>query len=286
MLKQRILTALVLIPLIALTLLYAPFAVFALASTVVFSIAAWEWASLANCNRIVKICYVLVCSLGVGALAGICNKLDCRYKEEYNILKILDVITICWWFIIAIAVVTYPKVKNILTSKVLLLVAGLFTLVPAWHGLLVCFNDASGRIIVTLLLSISIIADTGAYFSGKYFGKTPLAPQVSPKKTIEGLAGAIILSVVIACAIYMIIGIEYSKKPLVIYEISYMLLMVFCLVIVAALGDLWESLVKRVHNVKDSGSILPGHGGILDRIDSHIAVFALFPVCYRIIIFF
>ena len=181
--------------------------------------------------------------------------------------------------------VTYPKVKNILTSKLLSLVAGLFTLVPAWHGLLVCFNDTdiNGRIIVMLLLAVSIIADTGAYFSGKYFGETPLSPQVSPKKTVEGLAGAIILNVILVFVYLFIRNWDHLPK---IPEISYLLLIVFCLVIIAALGDLWESLVKRVHNVKDSGSILPGHGGILDRIDSHIAVFALFPVCYRIINYF
>jgi phosphatidate cytidylyltransferase len=281
MLKQRILTAVVLIPLIALTLLYAPFAVFTVASTTVFAIAAWEWASLANCSRIVKICYVLVCSLGVGALAGICDKLNCHY--DYNILKILDVLTICWWLVIVIAVVTYPKIKTILKSKLLLLVAGLFTLVPAWHGLLVCFNDTNGRIIVTCLLAVSIIADTGAYFSGKYFGKTPLAPQVSPKKTVEGLAGAIILNVILA---FMFLFVIHGTNALKTYIIFQALFNIFCLVIIAALGDLWESLVKRVYNVKDSGSILPGHGGVLDRIDSHIAVFAVFPVCYRIIYYF
>jgi phosphatidate cytidylyltransferase len=226
MLKQRILTALALIPIIALTILYAPFAVFAVATTAIFAVAAWEWASVANCNRIVKICFVLVCSLCVGALAGIHNVMETMeaggYNEGYDILKILDVLTICWWFIIAIAVVTYPKVKNILTSKLLSLVAGLFTLVPAWHGLLVCFNDTdiNGRIIVMLLLAVSIIADTGAYFSGKYFGETPLSPQVSPKKTVEGLAGAIILNVILVFVYLFIRNWDHLPK---IPEISYLL---------------------------------------------------------------
>ena len=272
MLKQRIITALILIPIVIATILFAPFALFTLAVTAVFSLAIWEWALLGKCGTIVKICYLLVCLLCVGALCGVSNEL-------HDDVLIFDILTICWWLCIAVAVIVYPKAKNIFASKVVLLIAGIFTLVPAWHGLLVCFNH--NRESVLGLLAISIIADTGAYFSGKYFGKTLLAPQVSPKKTIEGLAGAVILGVAIT-SLFLIINHQSFKLD----EIVYPLLAIVCLVLVSSLGDLWESLVKRVHNVKDSGNILPGHGGVLDRIDSHIAVFSLFPVCYRIIEYF
>ena len=129
---------------------------------------------------------------------------------------------------------------------------------------------------LVILIGIIALADSGAYFAGKWFGKHKLAPLVSPGKTIEGMIGGLVLSLCIVLAVGTGLDIDLHRY------IS--LIIVTCLVaLFSVVGDLFESCAKRVANVKDSGNILPGHGGVLDRMDGVIAatpIFVLFQHYY------
>jgi len=129
----------------------------------------------------------------------------------------------------------------------------------------------SGIILLSVIF-LTALNDTGAYFFGKFFGKHKLAPAISPNKTIEGLIGGIITSIIFSIFLYYYL---FNVRIGIIYWV----LIVFALMIFANLGDLVESKLKRVVNIKDSGNILPGHGGMLDRLDSHFVVIPAFWFC-------
>ena len=130
-----------------------------------------------------------------------------------------------------------------------------------------------GAKLVLLVCFLVWSADTGAYFSGKRFGKHKMAPAVSPNKTIEGLVGGVILAVIITW-----LGAKLLSIPFI--SISSLLSIAIITVVISVLGDLVESMFKRASGVKDSGNILPGHGGILDRIDSLTAAIPVFALLY------
>jgi phosphatidate cytidylyltransferase len=148
-------------------------------------------------------------------------------------------------------------------------VAGFFALVPAWAAIQSIHSSGESGPILTLFLLVLIwVADSGAYFAGHRWGRTKLAPIISPGKTREGLYGAMAGSVVCAVALSWWLG-EWSR-------LHWMLLLCLATVLLSVVGDLFESLFKRQAGAKDSGAILPGHGGVLDRIDSVTAAAPLF----------
>ncbi|MEY2863347.1 MAG: hypothetical protein RLY58_1054 [Pseudomonadota bacterium] len=117
------------------------------------------------------------------------------------------------------------------------------------------------------------VADSGAYFAGRALGSRPLAPDVSPKKTLEGLAGGVVLTTVLA------VSVAYQQQLVGWHCVGFLLLSMLT-VLVSVLGDLVESMFKRQAGVKDSGTLLPGHGGVLDRIDSLLAATPIFALGY------
>jgi phosphatidate cytidylyltransferase len=138
-----------------------------------------------------------------------------------------------------------------------------------WIGVLlgtlvVVRKDDQGLAWIFFILGISWLADTGGYFGGRFFGKTPLYPRISPKKTVEGLVGGLITSVVGSVVI--------ARIGLVEVPVWHVVILGFFGCLLSVVGDLSESMLKRAWNVKDSGWIMPGHGGLLDRIDSVLFV--------------
>lgn len=114
-------------------------------------------------------------------------------------------------------------------------------------------------------------ADSGAYFSGRLFGKHKLAPQISPNKTVEGLLGGILTGLAVAAGFGLLNGVTMAQFP-------SLLLVSFVAILASVIGDLFESLLKRHAGIKDSGSMIPGHGGVLDRIDSTLAALPVFAL--------
>ena len=159
-------------------------------------------------------------------------------------------------------VIGFPNNMNLLNKNMVLSLSnGLFLLAPMVASLAILHSQ--DRVLVLLLLFLIWAADIGAYFSGKHFGRKKLCPQVSPNKTFEGVYGGILLAQVVAIS-YVAIIVQSPKMN------DFLVFCFLALVVslVSVLGDLFESALKRMSGQKDSGRLLPGHGGLLDRIDS------------------
>lgn|SRR6185437_2319430 len=201
----------------------------------------------------------------VGLLSTITGLLFILYFTPYDASQIVRIVSILTWcLIIPIMLVWQPK--NI--SKIAICGLAVIIFVPAFYSLVV-LQGLFGSMQLISILAIAWVADTGAYFVGRKFGKHKLAPSISPGKTIEGAIGGMVFVL-----IYLLI---LKSLNVTVYLPDYFAVLKFAIILttVSMLGDLIESWFKRVAKVKDSGNLLPGHGGIFDRIDSLIAVLAV-----------
>lgn len=252
MLISRVITALFLAPLFVFAMYNLNRPYFSLLIAIIVLIAAWEWTSFvkikSNKN---KSFYVLI----IFILMALSFKLDINYQINFLFLIIF------WWLINLIWILKYPKLQSFWYKNQLLRgLNGILVIIPTWLSFIL-IRELLGAGWLLFLLFLIWGADTGAYFVGKNFGKRKLLKKVSPGKTVEGVIGAIATSIVISILALYSNNISYDKWLLYI-------VLTFLVVIASVVGDLFESIFKRATNMKDSGSILPGHGGILDRIDS------------------
>lgn len=263
MLKQRIFTALVLAPLALWGILAMPPQAFAITIGVIFAMAGWEWSRLCGLEHPAgRAAYVVLLSF---AMAG-----GYPLLAQGNWPLALLIIALMWWALALMAVLGYPQGTALWQrSGVARGIAGLLVLLPSWAALAL-LHERFGPGYVILLMVVVWGADTGAYFAGRAFGRHKLAPRVSPGKTWEGVAGGAVLALLVAW-----VG-TYWLEPVGGHAVF--LLLVLLLVMISILGDLLESLFKRIADVKDSGGLLPGHGGVLDRIDSLTAAAPLFAL--------
>lgn len=262
MLKQRVLTALLLAPLALWGIWISPEAVFATILALIFLMGAWEWAGLSGLDgKLSRLVYVLL-------LTGLMLALYWG-REVNNLTLMIGVLALMWWTMALMAVLTHPHGTTIWRSGLARGLAGLFVLLPAWLAMVELHaHGEHGPGWVILLVMLVWAADTGAYFAGKLFGRHKLAPHVSPGKTWEGVIGGMLLALLIA-----LIGSYWLSPPA---GIMSFVLLVLATIMISILGDLLESLFKRIADIKDSGGLLPGHGGMLDRIDSLTAAAPLF----------
>jgi phosphatidate cytidylyltransferase len=260
MLRNRLITAAVMAPLIVLAVLKLPPLWFASVWGVLIVAAAWEWTGLCGVSGIAgRIGFLL---------AVILSQLSAKYWAPYAIEWLPWPVAV-WWFVVGMAMRMVPdRLAAMRYPKAMMLVTGFFVLVTAWI-LLVWLRVNFGVKQVLFLLVLIWVADAAAYFVGKRFGRTKLLPQISPGKTVEGVYGALLLTAIYALGV----GLYYEFQPIVVSDFVVLSLLT---VIISVAGDLFESLAKRQRGVKDSGSLLPGHGGVLDRIDSLIAAVSVF----------
>jgi phosphatidate cytidylyltransferase len=255
MLQQRIFTGLGLFILALGILLCTHGIVFNLACGILCLLANYELAKMYRFSP-------LQLGFNLSLNAGLMILIPQLHYDISQIIRIISVIM--WCFVVPLVLIFIPK--NFSKFSIMLFSSALF--IPAYYVLIMLHAMFdSGQLIS--LMAIAWIADTGAYFTGCKFGKHKLAPKISPGKTIEGAIGGLILVI-----LYLLI-LKYFD--LTFYLLSYAMVFKFATIItiVSIAGDLFESWLKRVAKVKDSGSFLPGHGGIFDRIDSLIAVLAI-----------
>ena len=177
-----------------------------------------------------------------------------------------------FWILALGAVLTYPRSRSVLLCKPAMIVAGIVALPVAWLALVQVAQAPDGPGLLIWLLAAAAAADIGAYFAGRRFGRRRLAPQVSPAKTWEGAIGG-----AIAILARGVVGAAYFGGDLAA-SMPRWLGLTAVLLLASVTGDLFESAFKRARGVKDSGGLLPGHGGVLDRIDSVIATAPVFAV--------
>ena len=256
MLKQRLLTVAVVLPLLLASLFLLPNPGWALLMTVPAALGALEWSKLAGHGRAARSLSVVV--LLASCLMLIAVATSQRFPAlETNLAMALFVLALLFW---AIAVPVWLYSKWRVTHRLLLAVAGWIVLVPAW---LAVVRLQQSPWLLLVVLGVVWIADTAAYFAGHRFGRNKLAPQISPGKTWEGVIGAYLAVICYALAASLIVQPSASG-----YDHVAALLFACVLTAFGIVGDLFESWIKRQAGAKDSGHLLPGHGGVLDRIDS------------------
>ena len=258
MLKQRIITALVLLPLVLGAIFYLPTQWFALAMVVPVVVAAWEWANIMGLQApAARAGYALLVVVGLAL-------------EYWVKLDMVLAFSVIWWSCAVILVRAYPEKVTLWDSRSVQGGIGLLLLLPAWWGLVVLHRQEDGSWWLLYAFLLVWGADTGAYFAGRALGKHKLAPAVSPGKTVEGLLGGLAVTVVIALLV------ATQTEALQSLGLGWFLLVSLVAVVGSVFGDLAESMFKRHRGIKDSSQILPGHGGVLDRIDSITAAVPLF----------
>lgn len=273
MLLPRILTAIILASVIVSAIFLLPTIYFYLLITIIVLVAAWEWTNLSEIDKIpaklIFLLYLIIPMLGVTFWTQILEVLSVlmerpKIKEYSGALEWLVIGPVLFWISMMLLIKKMPDfLLNIKLKKSYKAFIGWFVLFSAWM-FLTKLRAYYGTGAVMYFLVLIWAADIAAYASGKKWGKDKLAPMISPKKTIQGMYGAIFSAII--CAIILA---WYYGYPLMIAA-DFALLSVLT-VLISIYGDLFFSLVKRQKGVKDSGSILPGHGGILDRVDSVIA---------------
>ena len=267
MTRIRILAALVMAPVAIAAVLLLPTPWMMLAAAIVFLAALWEWFGLAEIDDSLARGALLVLNLmlmvalvwGTGGTAA-----------TLVLFKLAVVLGVVWWLLAMLWLVHYDFASDHDThARVFKLAAATLAVVPAWCGLALLHNDGPGWLLLALMVVWG--TDTGAYFAGRAFGKRKLAPRISPNKTVAGLVGGAALGVLVAVVGAWILGTPPGQLVLVA-------LVALLTVLFSVVGDLLESLLKRHVGVKDSGNLIPGHGGVMDRIDSVLAALPVFAL--------
>lgn len=253
-LRQRVVTAAALLPLVLAGMFLLPNLLWGLLLLVPTAMGALEWSRLANHPRGVRnaLAGVVVAS-GLLVLFG-----QWRHPEHaVSVAAWLLLLALLYWTLL-VPVWLYYRWRVV--SGAAMFAAGWMVLVPAWLAMLLLQRSPS---LLLMLLGVVWIADSAAYFAGRRFGRRKLAPHISPGKTWEGVIGAAI--VVLAYGIVISFILQPAGS---LYDLAGFLIFVALLAAFSIIGDLYESWIKRMAGAKDSGGLLPGHGGVLDRIDS------------------
>jgi phosphatidate cytidylyltransferase len=260
MFKQRLLTALILIPLVLMAIYYANNATLALLVLLLIGALGWEWLQLIPIKH------------WLGRCAFITLLLFLIWPAVYW-LKVWLIVDLIFWGLIFVAVSTFPASSRIWGQKWIVGSSCLLLLPPIASSIAALYQQVQGKDFIVYLLCLIWAADIGAYCAGKQWGQHKLIPMVSPGKTVEGAAGGIGLTIIVAS-----IGFVYFQPSNVIAWFA----LAFGTAGMSMLGDLFISMLKRRSNIKDTGCIFPGHGGVLDRLDSLIAALPLFYLLYTL----
>ncbi|MBK6598946.1 MAG: phosphatidate cytidylyltransferase [Proteobacteria bacterium] len=248
MLKQRVITAVLLGVVLLTVVLLLP----AWASVVLFTLTilagAWEWSGFVRPASLpLRLAYVAL----LAAALWLCH----LYVVDRQNLQGLLWVAALWWVVTFLWLALAPQRVSPLAAAI----AGILVLVPAWNALVFLRTGLPlGAAWALFVLGLAWAADTGAFFAGRFFGRVPLAPRVSPKKTWEGALGGVCFGAMAGLLASFVLPVQ--PLPFVI--------LCACVAAISIVGDLTESMLKRAVGVKDSGWLFPGHGGVLDRIDS------------------
>ncbi len=280
MFKTRILTALGLLILCLPVVFFAPVWGFAVLCAGVMVIAAREWGLLSGLRAQGALLYAAAVAVGLVLSAAHSGLFAIEASPHFDLNHITGLYRASLLFLagaIPYMLVRKPVLTQGMWQRFLLFGGGILFL-SAWYALLTA--RAYGVPFLLSLMSIVWLADSGAYFAGKWLGVHKLAPSISPGKTWEGVAGGMAFALLVA-AVVLAIPVSPLVTPTIfhVYAAHFGVFGTFAFVIlwvgVSVVGDLFESLLKRQAGVKDSGKILPGHGGMLDRIDGLLFVLPL-----------
>ncbi|MET0356436.1 MAG: phosphatidate cytidylyltransferase, partial [Cellvibrio sp.] len=236
-------------------------------------IGAWEWANLSSVGAVwQRSLYSLFIAAVLLTLAYYLGLSAIEPHLNLDVIKSVLLVACGWWALALLLVQGYPSSAILWGHPAVRLLIGVLVLIPTWLSLVYIHSQPQGAWLVVTIAAIVAAADIGGYFTGRKFGKRKLAPAVSPGKTWEGFAGGQLANLMLAILLAYFTGSSIGLVLAVIIPTS----------LFSVLGDLLESMVKRHAGVKDSGVILPGHGGILDRVDSITAAAPVFALAVLI----
>lgn len=281
MTKTRTLAALVMGPLAILAVVFLPTPWMMVLAAVMFLAGLWEWFRLAEVEDTLTRTFLLAANLLLMVMLVWASRTE--RGGSLALFHLCIFVGVVWWLLAALWL-KFPDFGSHHEgwARAIKLAAGTLAVIPAWCALAVIHGDPTdvGRIgmiprnhlwLLTALMMIWM-ADTGAYFAGRKFGRHKLAPRISPNKTVEGLVGGMLAATVFGLIFAMIAGATPADLP-------WVALTALITVTASVIGDLFESLLKRHAGVKDSSGLIPGHGGLLDRMDSVLAALPVFAVC-------
>jgi phosphatidate cytidylyltransferase len=279
MTRTRVAAALVLTPIAIAAVLLLPTPWLAALAAILFLAGLWEWFRLAEIDDTLARSVLLVANLAL-MVAIVWGSRTPEGGMSFVLLKLATVIGVIWWLLATAWLRAFDFASDHDThARVFKLAAGTLAVVPAWCALAWLHAEPSptqhfpaiGHRWLFVALATVWSADSAAYFAGRHFGKHKLSPRISPNKTIEGLAGGVVAGVVVAVGFAPLADATLAQLPAVA-------LAAFFAVLASVVGDLFESLLKRHVGAKDSGDLIPGHGGILDRIDGVLAALPVFAL--------
>ena len=261
MLRTRVLTALILLVVFLGALFFLPPVGWVGVATVIAAVAAWEWGALVGLrggSRVVFVAAIVLMCLAWVAIWPATVGLSTDQQDGSGLMAVLPHwIALAFWCIVV--PLWFGRRWQVGGSSVGLLV-GAIVLIPTWLALIQLRQ--AGELVLLGFMAIVWVADSGAYFFGRALGRHKLAPTISPGKTWEGAFGGALAVMVYGFACRQFAS-AYVTSPVWLFVLALVLYTVL-----SVMGDLFESLMKRQAGMKDSGTILPGHGGALDRIDS------------------
>lgn len=260
MIKYRILTGIILIPLFIFLLFYLPPLWFCVVTGCIVILGAWEWSYFLGVKKFLpSLIYPVIIFW-------------CLYIAFLIPVLYLLYASLLFWLIALLLVLFYPRSSGFWGKSYLIRgIMGVLVLIPCWLALNFIRNAENGIAILLYIFILIWVADSAAFFVGKKWGKHKMIPNVSPGKSFEGLLGALI-----AVCLLVIITLSVLQIPSSVWISAFVLSIATFLF--SVLGDLFESMLKRNVDLKDSSRLLPGHGGILDRIDSLTAAAPIFTL--------
>lgn len=234
----------------------------------IVTVAAWEWANLAGyTSQTVRLGYSAVVAIAVAVIG--------YFIQQYSSLPMIILsIGAAWWLLACFLIIQYPKKVALWQAKPVRALLGLFVLIPMWVGFMTLKSQEHSSLIIVYVMLLIWGADTGAYVAGKTWGNAKLAPSVSPGKSWAGFWGGLATTGLIA--VIFSLCVHQWLYPMTIADFALLVVMTFITAIISVMGDLLESMMKRHRGIKDSSQLLPGHGGVLDRIDSMASAVTIF----------
>lgn len=282
MTRTRVLAALVMGPSAILAILFLPTPWMAAMAALMFLVGLWEWLKLAEIDDTLSRTVLLLLNLALMVALTWASRSTSGFSPA--LFQIASLVGALWWLLALLWLRFYSFASDHRRwARLFKLAAGTVAIVPAWCALclihsdnftsLAGFQQTAWRQHLWLLTALAMVwaADTGAYFAGRAFGKHKLAPRISPNKTVEGLLGGLASGLVMGLLGGWLAGVQAG-------QLGALALVSVVTVLASVVGDLFESLLKRHVGAKDSGHLIPGHGGILDRIDSVIAALPVFLI--------
>lgn len=261
MLRQRIITALIMAGLFLAAIVFLSQQALALVFGLLVLAGGWEWSRMSGWeSHLARALFLAVLAAVLGGLYVRCGLGDT--PDRARVQPVLGLACL-WWSFALLWVRAYPASATLWNNRLMRSLIGLLILAPAWTAAMYLLSYPRGGLLLVILIVVVASADVGAYFAGKSFGKHKLAPAVSPAKTWEGFWGGEFCVALVALALWFLLPAQGAHISLLT-----VLAVLLATSMASVLGDLSVSMVKRESGTKDSGKLLPGHGGVLDRLDS------------------